>query len=330
VAARRGWYQDPLAERWWDGTQWTDLTRRNGAKSEDGPMSDKASDQPAGWRRDPLVERYWNGTSWTSETRIRIEGPTRQPVTETRPESTERFSLPPPPPPVSERPEKSSPRRSPRPRTLIAFALVVLLAGISIGLLSRQSASGPSEKAREPQSTLNSPTTFVTSEESSAPTSIASTDPAGSGPGQQSGASSGPVKEASPTPSAPQQPEPSATAPIEMAPPLIPNVNVSPPTVRPGETITVSVRVEDVSGVARVSVGIVKGGVNIPTPICEGLAFSVSSGDSFSGTWTRTCNIPMDYTNFGDHVIYGTANDTIGNSVSWQGNSLRAVFAVVQ
>lgn len=64
-----GWYDDPLVERWWDGSNWTKLTRPRGEDRPDGPIVQQVGDVPPGWYADPLQHRYWDGIQWTSSTR---------------------------------------------------------------------------------------------------------------------------------------------------------------------------------------------------------------------------------------------------------------------
>lgn len=64
-----GWFDDPTAQRWWDGRQWTTLTREAGAPAEPGPVADGLTEQVAGWYQDPLRQRWWNGTVWTETVR---------------------------------------------------------------------------------------------------------------------------------------------------------------------------------------------------------------------------------------------------------------------
>lgn len=67
-----GWYGEPgnpSLERWWDGTQWTPLTRPVARPAQTAKPPD------AGWFLDPLDEsrrRYWNGHIWS---------PTNDPIT---------------------------------------------------------------------------------------------------------------------------------------------------------------------------------------------------------------------------------------------------------
>jgi hypothetical protein len=111
-------------------------------------------------------------------------------------------------------------------------------------------------------------------------------------------------------------------------PPLITGISVSPSSVQPGGNFTISLQVQDASGISAAGFGIVKAGVNSYTGLCERAPMTLVSGDEFAGTWSRTCTVPTDYNNFGDHVIYGTAADYAGNGVQWQGSSLRAFFTV--
>lgn len=64
-----GWYPDPLAERWWTGSDWSDKTRLQGTTSEDGPTAPTPHVKPPGWYQDTAIERRWDGTSWTAEVR---------------------------------------------------------------------------------------------------------------------------------------------------------------------------------------------------------------------------------------------------------------------
>ena len=74
-APEPGWYQDPLAERWWDGTGWTQITRRSGDEHPGGASVTTSGEVPPGWHPDPLAERRWNGDAWTSDTRVTPEAP---------------------------------------------------------------------------------------------------------------------------------------------------------------------------------------------------------------------------------------------------------------
>ena len=69
--ADQGWYPDPIAERWWDGSRWTELTRSTGEQIGDGPIAADNLSNPASWKPDPATERFWDGQRWTSQTRIK-------------------------------------------------------------------------------------------------------------------------------------------------------------------------------------------------------------------------------------------------------------------
>lgn len=69
--ADQGWYPDPIAERWWDGSRWTELTRNKGEQVGDGPTAAENLINPASWKPDPATERFWDGQRWTAETRSR-------------------------------------------------------------------------------------------------------------------------------------------------------------------------------------------------------------------------------------------------------------------
>lgn len=74
-APEPGWYQDPLAERWWDGSGWTQVTRRSGDEHPGGASVTSSGEVPPGWYPDPLAERRWDGDAWTSETRVNTDAP---------------------------------------------------------------------------------------------------------------------------------------------------------------------------------------------------------------------------------------------------------------
>jgi hypothetical protein len=86
VSPKEGWYRDPVAERWWDGAEWTNLVRTTGDSHDDGPISVDNTDQPAGWLPDPIAERFWNGSQWTAETRQ--QGSLPSPVIPRSPQAT--------------------------------------------------------------------------------------------------------------------------------------------------------------------------------------------------------------------------------------------------
>jgi len=83
----QGWYEDPYdpnAERWWDGSAWSEHVR---------PVVFSAPAVPAGWYEDPHVagqSRYWNGAAWTEH----IARDVRQYTDDTAPQR-----VPPPPSP---------------------------------------------------------------------------------------------------------------------------------------------------------------------------------------------------------------------------------------
>lgn len=64
------WCPDPIAQRWWDGTNWTDHTRVEGEIGPSGPVADPVGQPPAGWYSDPMAERWWDGAAWTTQTRV--------------------------------------------------------------------------------------------------------------------------------------------------------------------------------------------------------------------------------------------------------------------
>lgn len=117
VRLAAGWYpdgDDPVVERWWNGTQWTTHTRIAGVTVTDlatvegqSPRAWSAADErglatvdepvrpapprpdpldiPPGWYADPLgypMLRWWDGWTWTGHT-----GPLPPPVVPTREKS---------------------------------------------------------------------------------------------------------------------------------------------------------------------------------------------------------------------------------------------------
>ena len=87
-ARAAGWYQDPLSaahSRWWDGSEWTQLTQPLTADTiafptavptpVSGPVPSGAP--PAGWFPDPgspHFQRYWDGAAWTSNVAPVVHG----------------------------------------------------------------------------------------------------------------------------------------------------------------------------------------------------------------------------------------------------------------
>ena len=119
MAAKEGWYRDPVAERWWDGSGWTQLTRVTGESRPDGPIVADNSDQPASWLPDPFTERYWDGSTWTSDSRPKAGASTTTSTvatsTATSPQSTAATTI------------SSSPRSTPTSRR---FRMVAIICGV--------------------------------------------------------------------------------------------------------------------------------------------------------------------------------------------------------
>lgn len=145
MAAKEGWYRDPIAERWWDGIGWSSSTRASGETSPDGPIAVDNADDPAGWRPDPFTERFWNGSQWTAETRAkeRSSSPTTTPSpsqpTPVQQTSSPQQALAPP----SSKPPSPTARRYKRLAVLAAVVVVVSIGVIVAVSLLRSGADSP-------------------------------------------------------------------------------------------------------------------------------------------------------------------------------------------
>ena len=139
LAAKEGWYRDPVAERWWDGAEWTSLTRTVGETRPDGPVASENADRPAAWLPDPFTERRWDGSQWTAETRPKGNPPTPTPA-----------------PAVIQSPTTSTPSSSTHPspaarryRTVAvvagAIAVIAVAVVVAVGLLGGDDTSDASD-----------------------------------------------------------------------------------------------------------------------------------------------------------------------------------------
>lgn len=142
MAAKEGWYRDPVAERWWDGSEWNALTRIAGEARPDGPIAAENIDQPAAWLPDPFTERYWDGNQWSEETRTKGSAPTPDASSVANQSAT---TSDPPTLPVTTTPSPTSRRY--RTIALVAGAIAVIAIAVIVaaGLISGEDSSDTSD-----------------------------------------------------------------------------------------------------------------------------------------------------------------------------------------
>lgn len=169
-----GWYDDPLTERWWDGSNWTRRTRPIGEERPDGDIVDDAGAVPPGWYPDPITQRRWDGSTWTDETRTIGSASTDQ-ANETPPADSDPE---PPPAPLQESgpsqatttvmpPAPPAPSRQRRTVVLFLAAMAIVGVGVGLGVTLLLGGSDPNQESDRP------PATASTSVPASTPTSTA-------------------------------------------------------------------------------------------------------------------------------------------------------------
>jgi len=134
-----GWYDDPLTERWWDGSNWTRLTRPIGDERPDGDIVDAAGSVPPGWYPDPITQRRWDGSTWTDETRMIGSASTEQatdaPAKDSELEPPPRLRSNSEPSDTTATPPTPAPPARPRQRrTVILFLAAMAIVGVGVGL----------------------------------------------------------------------------------------------------------------------------------------------------------------------------------------------------
>lgn len=131
--ADQGWYPDPIAERWWDGSRWTELTRNKGEQVGDGPVAVDNLSNPASWKADPVTERFWDGQRWTAETRSKakkqdVVDPAKVPANVAGPQMAV-----PPPRPAQAVPITKPISRAPRSLESNRYGIIaVISAGVTV------------------------------------------------------------------------------------------------------------------------------------------------------------------------------------------------------
>lgn len=142
MAAKEGWYRDPVAERWWDGAEWSPLTRSVGETRPDGPIAVENIDQPAAWLPDPFTERYWDGSQWTAESR-----PKGSPPAPTTTSTVVQPGTTPNLPTISAGTSPSPTSRRYRTIAFIAGAIAVVAVAVivAVGLLGSDDSSNDSD-----------------------------------------------------------------------------------------------------------------------------------------------------------------------------------------
>ena len=109
--------------------------------------------------------------------------------------------------------------------------------------------------------------------------------------------------------------------------PTIVSVSASPSTVSPGQTLTISARVTDTTGVQYVGL---QADLNGTQASWCGYSASLVSGSATDGTWALSCTVPTTV-NSGIYNVYPYANDTLGNMANINGGpttSLRGSFTI--
>ena len=107
--------------------------------------------------------------------------------------------------------------------------------------------------------------------------------------------------------------------------PEMPEFSVSSTSVEPGDSLTLSVRAIDATGVALVGFSMELNGAIIT--ICDGFEMSLASGDATDGIWTYTCTIP-ETVQGGTYTAIPYAQDTVGNWTNTTNYPTQATFAV--
>ena len=153
-----GWYDDPLVERWWDGANWTRLTRSRGQEQPDGPIVDPNGVVPVGWYADPLRQRFWDGASWTSQTRdLSAVTSTSPPADQTPPQESELESSP--MQQQAAQPVSPAPPQAPKRRGRVVAIAVLGLAALGAGFGAVVLFAGQGGDADPASEAMASPTT---------------------------------------------------------------------------------------------------------------------------------------------------------------------------
>ncbi len=153
-----GWYDDPLVERWWDGANWTKVTRQRGEDHPDGPIVDPNGVVPVGWYADPLRQRFWDGTNWTSQTRdLSAATSTSPPADQTPPQESELESSPTQQQAVQ--PVSPAPPQAPKRRGRVVAIAVLGLAALGAGFGAVVLFAGQGGDADPASEAMASPTT---------------------------------------------------------------------------------------------------------------------------------------------------------------------------
>jgi hypothetical protein len=100
--------------------------------------------------------------------------------------------------------------------------------------------------------------------------------------------------------------------------PAITSVTASPSTVSPGQILTISIDVNDPSGINYVGFSFSRDGVQ--RDFC-GQSTQLTSGTSTNGTWTYECTVPAN-TVIGEYVVTPYAKDNFGNYTNTNGGTL--------
>ena len=100
--------------------------------------------------------------------------------------------------------------------------------------------------------------------------------------------------------------------------PEITSVTASPSTVSPGQILTISIDVNDPSGINYVGFSFSRDGVQ--RDFC-GQSTQLTSGTSTNGTWTYECTVPAN-TVIGEYVVTPYAKDNLGNYTNTNGGTL--------
>lgn len=93
--------------------------------------------------------------------------------------------------------------------------------------------------------------------------------------------------------------------------PTFSDLSVTPNTVKIGQTVTISLRAADPSGVTRAGVITYRKGTFKQNDFC-GQELRLTSGTAQDGTWSMTCVIPAK-TSYGEYELEPFAQDSLGN-----------------
>ena len=107
--------------------------------------------------------------------------------------------------------------------------------------------------------------------------------------------------------------------------PEMPEFSVSSTSVEPGDSLTLSIRAIDATGVALVGFSMELNGATIE--ICDYYQMSLASGDATDGIWTYTCTIP-ETVQGGTYTAIPYAQDTVGNWTNSTSYPTQTTFTV--